>query len=187
MTTWLAMLRGINVSGRRIVSMQRLRELFESMEFSDVRTYIQSGNVLFQAPVDDATTLAQAIEEQIGKELGVDTRAVLRTSTQLSDIVNAVPFAEQANVKSKVHVTFLAAVPNFTMAAQLEASQFLPDRFAFGKREIYLDCPNGYGETRLNNAFWERRLKVVATTRSYKTVATLLEMVDPWSVPTNDN
>ena len=187
MTTWLAMLRGINVGGRRMVSMQRLRELFESMEFTEVRTYIQSGNVIFQAPIGDYTTLAQAIEDKIGRELGVDTKAVLRTSTQIGDVVNAIPFAQQANVKSTVHVTFLAADPNLTMVEQLDASQFLPDRFAFGKREIYLDCPSGYGETRLNNAFWERRLKVVATTRSYKTVVALLEMVDPWSVPTNSN
>ena len=165
------MLRGINVGGRAKVGMADLRAVFESLGFDDVATYIQSGNVVFGSakPVRPA-----AVEECIAAELGVHPTVVVRTAAEMAAVVQANPFLAAGIDVATLHVTFLADKPKATV--DVPAGQ--PDELAVVGREVYLRCPNGYGRTKLDNTFLEKRLGVAATTRNWKTVTTLAEMAE---------
>lgn len=175
-TRYVALLRGINVGGRTRVAMDDLRRLFADLGHGDVTTYIQSGNVLFDAdgPADGAAApVAAAIEEGIAAELGLSVTVVLRSATELDAVVDANPFAGRVPDPSKLHVTFLAAEP----AGTVEAPPGVADELALVGREVYLHCPGGYGRTKLDNGFFERRLGVPATTRTWTTVRKLRDLL----------
>jgi len=174
-TSYVALLRGINVGGRSKLSMADLRAAFADTGFDDVSTYIQSGNVLFRSSRSPAA-LPGAIEEVIDAAFGLTVRALLRTSTELADVVAHNPLATGGRDMSRLHVTFLAAAPAPPRVAALDSGPFLPDEFGVRGREIYLHCPGGYGRTKLNNTFFERTLEAVATTRNWKTVTTLADL-----------
>ncbi|HVF20836.1 MAG TPA: DUF1697 domain-containing protein [Mycobacteriales bacterium] len=165
MKRYVALLRGINVGGHAKVAMADLRTVFESLGFDDVATYIQSGNVVFgsAAPVD-----VRAVEQRIADDLGVTPDVLLRTAEEIDAVVRGNPFADTDGL----HVTFLADTPTGTV----EAPAGQPDELAVVGREAYVRCPDGYGRTKLNNTFLEKRLGVPATTRNWKTVVTLAEM-----------
>jgi uncharacterized protein (DUF1697 family) len=169
------MLRGINVAGRNRVAMEDLRGLVRALGSEDVRTYVQSGNVVFRShhmPSD----LAPAIEGAIQRTLGVDVTVVLRTKEQLAQVTRRNPFGRSGVEPAKLHVTFLADVPASDRVRDLRGRAADPDEFHVVGREIYLHCPNGYGRTRLSNSFLERQLALPATTRNWKTVTTLADM-----------
>ncbi|MCD0481044.1 DUF1697 domain-containing protein [Streptacidiphilus sp. ASG 303] len=174
MPVHIALLRGVNVGGRTRVGMADLRELFTGLGHGDVRTYLQSGNVVFTAAADrDARTLAAEAEERIAAELGVDTAVLLRTGGDLARILASHPFAGEEPDPAALHVTFLAEEPAPDRAARLEVPPGETARFSLQGREVHLHCPDGYGRTKLNNAFVERRLGVAATTRNRRTVTAL--------------
>ncbi|MDP9075614.1 MAG: DUF1697 domain-containing protein [Actinomycetota bacterium] len=179
-TTYVCLLRGINVAGGRKIKMTDLTDLFVALGHTDVSTYIQSGNVVFRAAVvaDSAAAgyLAARIEAGIASDLGLAVSVILRTGPDLVKVVEANPFIGTGAEVAKLHVTFLADAPDQARVAQVDPSGFEPDRFAVVGREVYLHCPTGYGRTKLNNAFWERRLRVPATTRNWNTVTTLVRM-----------
>jgi len=169
------MLRGINVGGRAKVSMAALRAAFTDMGHSDVQTYIQSGNVIFRSDVS-ATKTQAAVERGLEDRFGHGTKVVLRTSGRLAAIAANNPLTAGGRAPAKLHVTFLASTPALSRVADVDTRTFLPDEFRVTGREVYLHCPNGYGHTKLHNAFFERTLGVVATTRTWNTVTTLLSM-----------
>jgi uncharacterized protein (DUF1697 family) len=171
--TYVALLRGINVSGHNPVSMKDLKAIFEALPAEAVRTYLQSGNVVFDSHAGDPARLAGDIKEQIRVRLGADVAVLVLPAAELDRVAAATPFPDAE--PSHLHVTFLAAPPEPSRVAGLVAPEG-PDRFAVGPREIYLCCPNGYGRTKLNNAFFERKLAVPATTRNWRTVTTLRQM-----------
>lgn len=172
---YVAMLRGINV-GRRLVKMSDLQAVFERLGFSEVKTYIRSGNVVFKAGDEDATKLVQTIEERIAVELLPAVSVVLRTPLQLKTIVETSPFLRRGVDPTKLHVTFLATQPEASRIDLLPPDVGLPDEYVLAGREVYLHCPDRYGETKLNNSFWEKKLGVIATTRNWNTVQKLLAM-----------
>jgi len=175
MTSYVAMVRGINVGGRAKVAMADLRTAFSGLGYEDVRSYIQSGNVVFRT-AQGARGLPAAIEARLAEDLGLPVKVVIRTSTELATILARNPLADGSRDTGGLHVTFLAASPTAARARALDPGAHLPDEFRVVGREVYVHCPNGYGRTKLNNAYFERALDVVATTRNVKTVGELIRL-----------
>ena len=175
--TYVALVRGINVGGRKRVAMADLRRLFEDLDAEDVRTYVQSGNVVFGSR-EPPNKLVRAVEEGIRRSLGLDVSVLVKTREQLAKIVEGNPFLAAGADPAKLHVTFLAAEPAPRRIRGLDPKRFEPDEFRVAGQEIYLHCPNGYGRTKLSNTFFERELAVAATTRNWKTVTTLAELAN---------
>jgi uncharacterized protein (DUF1697 family) len=173
--TLIALLRGINVGGHGKVAMEDLRRSFSSLGHRDVRTYIQSGNVLFRPPAGGRAPSAEVLGRRLSEELGTQVTVVLRTAAELALVVEANPFAEKEDPRL-VYVTFLARAATPERAAELTVPPGTTDELALVGREVYLHCPGGYARTKLNNTFIERRLGVEATTRGWNTVTTLLDL-----------
>ena len=177
MTNHIAMLRGINVSGQKLVKMERLRASLSALGLGNVQTYIQSGNIVFAAPAEPAGRLIAKIEQKILADFGFPVPVFLRTAKELEKIVKQNPFLKVSEIDpTKLHVTFLAGDPPAKSIEQLEPLAVPGERLFIMGREIYLYCPHGYGDTKLSNANIERKLSVGATTRNWKTVNTLLAM-----------
>ncbi len=167
MTTYIALLRGVNVGGRKL-PMADLRATLATLGHTDVRTYIQSGNVVFSAKaVKDRGR--SAIEQAITRDSGLEVTVLVRTPAELSSVLERNPFGADA------YVTFLDSTPTAKQIAAIDPGQYAPDEFVVDGREVFVRCPNGYGRTKLNNTFFERKLATRATTRNYKTVKLLEE------------
>jgi len=175
-TTFVAMLRSINVGGRNRVAMDDLRTLVASIGYDHVATYLQSGNVIFTGR-GGSTKAAQAIEDRITADLGLAVPVLARSSSELAGVLASTPYGRLDADPRTLHVTFLEAQPDPSNARALmeQADGFGADRFEVIGQEVYLHCPGGYGETKLNNGFLERRLGVRATTRNWRTVTALAE------------
>ena len=172
MTTFAALLRGVNVGGR-VVPSARLRAVFEALGYDDVATYIQSGNVVFSAG-GSAASCTGAIEGALADTFGHPIEVVLRTGAQLRRVLATNPLSERP--EKSLHVTFLKRRPPPTRLRDLDSKAFLPDEFRVTGSEVFVCCPNGYGRTKINNAYFERTLGVVATTRNVRTVNVLADM-----------
>jgi len=174
MGTFVVMLRSINVGGRNRVAMADLKSLVTSLGFTDVATYLQSGNVVFSGrsgPSVVARTIAGGMEETLGLSVPV----VVRTDRELAGVLYGNPLADLDDDPTKLHVTFLDRFPDPERVERLEAEaeRFDPDRLTVVGPDVFLHCPGGYGETKLNNVFIERRLGATATTRNWRTVEAL--------------
>ena len=169
MPTYIALLRGVNVGTGRKVPMHDLRALFETLGHRNVRTYIQSGNVVFTARAGAPARVRSAIEQAIEREFGFEVAVLLRTPGDLTKVLERNPFGADA------YVTFLDELPARARVAALDAAPYRPDEFAVDGRNVFVRCPNGYGRTKINNAFFERKLGTKATTRNLKTVTNLHE------------
>jgi uncharacterized protein (DUF1697 family) len=174
---YIAMLRGINVGGQKIIRMEQLRESCAALGFKNVETYVQSGNIVFLAMKEPPSTLSKRISEAIRHDFGFPVPALVKTSKEMEDVIESNPFLKEKGIDaSKLHVTFLSNAPSKNALKRLETLPAQSDRFHAGRREIYLYCPDGYGRTKLSNTAFEKALAVEATTRNWKTVNTLLEM-----------
>jgi uncharacterized protein (DUF1697 family) len=169
------MLRGINLGSRRRVSMGDLRAAFEALGADEVQTYVQSGNVVFRS-ADAASKLVGRVEKKIQDEFGADVAVVVRTQVEMARVMKANPFLKKGAEPTALHVTFLVDKPDPAKVLGIATSAGSSDEFSVTGREVYLHCPNGYGRTRLNNAFFEKKLGVAATTRNWKTVTALAEL-----------
>jgi uncharacterized protein (DUF1697 family) len=176
MGAYVAMLRGINVGGRNRVKMADLEALFAGLGHSDVVTYVQSGNVVFRSASKSAAALPTAIEERITRDLGLAVTVLIRSKAELDKVTAANPFLAGGADLTKLHVTFLAAKPDAALVKAVAEFRAEPDEFRIAGREVYLHCPAGYGNTKLNNTFWEKKLGVGATTRNWNTVTKLTEL-----------
>jgi uncharacterized protein (DUF1697 family) len=173
---YAALLRGINLGARNRIAMADLRDLFAGMGAEDVTTHLQSGNVVFRSTVGSASRLSGTIEGEIRSRFGLDVVVLLRTRAELGDVVAGNPLAGRGRETKHLHVTFLRDAPAPKRVRALEARDFGPDELRVLRREAYLRCPNGYGRSKLSNAYLERELGVAATTRNWKTVTTLAEL-----------
>ena len=174
MPTCVAMLRGINLGARNRVAMADLRELVETLGAQDVRTHLQSGNVVLTSRRKPAE-LERAIARGIRDTLGLDVTVLVRTAKELAGVVERNPFAGREGDGRLLHVTFLAERPAAARVRELGKESFEPDAFRVTGREVYLHCPHGYGRSKLSNAFFEQALAVRATTRNWRTVTALAE------------
>jgi uncharacterized protein (DUF1697 family) len=174
-TTYAALLRGINLGSHKRIAMADLRALVEGLGCADVRTYVQSGNVVFSSDLG-AADAARAIERAIQNELGHQVAVVIRTDRQMRGLVRNNPFARSKNAQKSLYVTFLAEKPDRARVRELAGGSFEPERFEIAGEDVYLYFPNGYGRVKLNNALLERKLGVGATTRNWRTVTALAEL-----------
>jgi uncharacterized protein (DUF1697 family) len=178
MQTFISILRGINVSGQKKILMADLKVLYENLKFKDVRTYIQSGNVIFKSkePLSDIE-FEKKIEDQIFKKYDFHVPVIIRSEDEIRKIIAANPFLKEKNIDpKKLHVTFLSNIPDKENVESIEKMDFSPDKFMISGKEVYLYVPNGYGETKISNTFFEKKLKVKATTRNWNTVNKLSEL-----------
>jgi uncharacterized protein (DUF1697 family) len=173
--TYVALLRGINLGARNKVAMADLRELFTELGAEDVSTYVQSGNVVFSSGLARAK-LEKAVVEKIKDSLGLELAVVVLTEAELARVVTANPFAKAQSDPLKLHVTFLGKKPAAKNVGALKELEFEPDEFEVAPKAVYLHCPQGYGRSKLSNAFFEKQLGVPATTRNWRTVTTLAEL-----------
>jgi uncharacterized protein (DUF1697 family) len=165
--------------------MQDLKTLYESLDFHAVRTYIQSGNVIFATETAFSHhDLAHRIEQAIAKQYAFEIPVIVRTAAEMQTVLQTNPFVHRNDViPEKLHVTFLAATPDAVLREAVSAINYPPDEFIISGAEVFLHCPQNYGETKLSNKFFENKLKVSATTRNWKTVNTLVELATLVSHP----
>lgn len=176
MPAYAALLRAINLGSRNKISMPDLRRLFEEgLGADDVATHVQSGNVVFRVAERSQAKVEAAIEKRIKADLDLDIKVLVRTKSQLAKVVADSPYAKTADV-TKLHVTFLVDAPAADRVAAIDPSKFAPDELKVIGRDVHIHCPNGYGRTKLNNAFFEKKLDRPGTTRNWKTVTTLAAM-----------
>jgi uncharacterized protein (DUF1697 family) len=176
MTTHIAFLRGINVGGHRLIKMAELKAMFEAMGFGAVRTYIQSGNVIFQAD-ETEQPLRQRIEQRIAAESGFPVTVALRTGGDVTRVIADCPFAPDALLEGEsLYVALLAETPAPDGIERLLASKTGPDEFRILGREVYLLYRQSMRDTQLTNNLLESRLGVPATSRNWRTLTTLAAM-----------
>lgn len=176
MKRYIAILRGINVAGKRKVLMADLRALFIDLGYTKIETYIQSGNVAFNATKHlDEESLKNRIAEKIKDYYGFDIPIIIRSNIDLKAIIKDNPYLPNVS-EDKLHLTFLSHLPKEENTAITETFNFSPDTFHITKKEVYIHVPEKYGLTKLSNSFFEKKLKVSVTTRNWKTVKKLYEM-----------
>jgi uncharacterized protein (DUF1697 family) len=173
--TYISILRGINVASHNIIKMDALRKMYEELGFSNVQSYIQSGNVVFNGNETQIELLEEKIQAEILKRFTFEVPVIVIEKSELKSILNQNPFVDGKDI-SKLYVTILAQKVDFGIVEKLNKEIYLPDEFDCRERAIYLYCPNGYGQTKLNNNFFENKLKVVATTRNLNTMTELVRM-----------
>jgi len=172
---YIALIRGVNVGGKRI-KMAHLKENFESMGYKNVKTYLQSGNVIFEDKSSNITEIRQNIENNINKEFEFSVNVIIRTEKELEYIITNNPFNKENMEISSLYVTFLQNVPDEEILANLDLNIEDNERFEIIGKEIYLYLPHGYARTKLTNNALEKKLKIVATTRNWKTTNKLMEL-----------
>jgi uncharacterized protein (DUF1697 family) len=175
MTRYVAMLRGVNVSGRNKLSMEDLRAIVSAAGAKNVRSYIQSGNAVFTSgrPVP---VLVKDLRGRLQDALGSTVPVLVRTKEELEAVIDANPFLRPGVDPKTLHVTFLGAVPEQAAVTAAGATPAGVDEFQVIGREVFLLCPGGYGNTKLTNTFFEKKLGSEATTRNWKTVNALVEL-----------
>lgn len=177
MKTAIALLRGINVSGQKIIKMADLREVCTAAGLHQVRTYVQSGNILFETDVADPRALEQTVHQLILDRFGFDVPVLVKFTDDLQLVVSENPYTEEKGFDLKrLYVTFLGQIPADDRLAKLTEVDYSPEEFIRSEKTIYFFSPNGYGRAKMNNNFFEQKLKVTATTRNWKTVNKLIEM-----------
>jgi uncharacterized protein (DUF1697 family) len=178
METYISLLRGINVSGQKKIQMSALNALYEELEFKEVSTYIQSGNVIFRASKNlSRQDLPKRIEEKIRKKYGFEVPVIVRTLGEMKKVLSRNPFLDKKRTETeRLYVTFLIEKPNQVDCKSIEKFDCSPDKFTIVDREVYLYCPHGYGKSKISNNFFENKLKITATTRNWKTVNALVEL-----------
>ncbi|HTV57741.1 MAG TPA: DUF1697 domain-containing protein [Verrucomicrobiae bacterium] len=175
MPVFIALLRGINVGGN-MLKMERLRDVCAEFGWKNVRTYVQSGNIVFEAGKNSAHWI-KTLERRLDGECRLPVSVVVRTREEIARVAERNPFLKEKGIDVKrLGVTFLREAPSAAAVKSLAISGAGADRFICSGTEIYLHCPGGFGETKLSNNTFERLLSVRATTRNWNTVMTLAEM-----------
>lgn len=174
--THVALLRGINVGGKNTVPMADLRGWVEEAGGEGVRTYVQSGNVLFDATPAAAARIAAAISAHIKERLDLSVPVVLLTAVEFHQIARTNPYLAEGAPENELHVMFLSEAPAPERVAKLDPDRSPPDRFTVAGRALYLHAPNGVARSKLTNAYVDRVLGVTSTARNWRTVGKLLAL-----------
>ena len=177
MNTHIALLRGINVGGRNKLPMADLRDLLAEMGLNNVKTYIQSGNVVFQSERTDVAALAQEIGEAIEQRHGFAPRVLLLDAEAVRSAMAANPFPEAEAEPKTLHLYFLAEQPENPEVEMLDQLKTESERFQLGDQVFYLHAPDGIGRSKLAERA-ERTLGVAATARNWRTVSKVMELVE---------
>ena len=178
METYVSLLRGVNVSGHKMLKMADLVTLFKDQGFYDVATYLQSGNVIFRTDKKmSPDELSGLIEEVVLERFKLNVAVIVRTSEDIMKIIYHNPFSDKPGTDTgKLHVTFLSGMPGISDIENIVTKDYSPDKFIIEGKEVFLYCPGGYAKTKLSNTFFENKLRVTATTRNWNTVKKLFEL-----------
>lgn len=174
----LALLRGVNVGGANKLPMNELRDLFVAAGCRDVRTYIQSGNVIFRADPQIVASLPSVMTTRIAERFGFRVPLVMRTAAQIGDVIEHSPFIVEGAATETLHVLFLADLPPAPRVVALDPDRSPPDTFIVRGQEIYLRLPHGAARTKLTNAYFDATLDTTSTARNWRTVTTLRALMD---------
>lgn len=173
--TYIALLRGVNVGGKHSLPMKELVAILESLGCRNVRTYIQSGNAVFQHKPADAKKLASKATAAIDKKFGFAPQVQVLEANQLEKIVKANPFPEAVDDPKSLHVWFLSEKPTKSNLAALDDLRTKSEQFELRGTTFYLHAPDGIGRSKLAAAV-ERHLGVAGTTRNWRTVGAILRI-----------
>ncbi|RWC93440.1 MAG: DUF1697 domain-containing protein [Mesorhizobium sp.] len=174
-TVFVALFSGINVGGNRIVRMAELRSFFEDLGFSDVASYVQSGNVVFRSGKGGAASLTDKLEAAFEKNWGFHSRIMVRDAGWLERLVEENPYPEVAGEPTKLHAYALEREPTAEEIARLAEKCTGPESFEVKRDVLYLHAPEGLGKSVFANLV-PRTLKVPGTARNWRSVLALLEM-----------
>ncbi len=175
METYIAFLRGINVSGQKKIKMADLRLSLERSGLEKVQTYIQSGNLVFQSTMATITSLEKMITDQIAKDFEFDVPVLVTTPESIQQILERDPFPDQED-SGKHYYALLKTKPDPQRKAAFEKMKFENEQFLINDACVYLNCVKGYGKAKLNNNLIERKLGVVATTRNLNTLKKMITL-----------
>jgi uncharacterized protein (DUF1697 family) len=177
MSKRIALFRGINVGGKRKILMADLKALFHELNYIDAATYIQSGNVVFSTDsADKNSEIENRIEEAVAKRYGFDVPIIVKTEKELYQAIDSNPFTHEAAVE-RLHLSFLQEPPSDENLAQIATYDFAPDAFQVQESNVFVYCSGKYSDSKLTNNFFESKLKKRATTRNWKTVLKLVELL----------
>lgn len=181
MTTYAALLRGINVGGNKKVPMADLRALLESLGHGGVRTYLQSGQAVFTAGHGDEESLAAGLRRAIEERFGFAVDVIVRDHAYLKAVADDCPFPAAELEARQLHATYFSEPVDAGRLAEIDQAAFLPEEFRLGDRVLYLYAPNGLGRSKLAEHLAKPRLNkgVTATTRNWNTVVKLVELTAP--------
>ena len=185
MNTYIALLREINVSGQRMIAMKDLKALLIKAGYEQVMTYIQSGNIVFKSSETSKKTLEKDIGEVIEKHYGFAVPLLILTGEEVEKIIKKNPYNDGKKDASKLHVTLLADIPAKDLLESTRDERYQSDEFQIVDKVIYLYCPDGYGMTKFSTTFFEKKLAVTATTRNWKTMEALGDLVKIAANPTS--
>jgi uncharacterized protein (DUF1697 family) len=177
MKTYIALFRGINIGGNNLLPMKDLKALLEKIGAQNVRTYIQSGNAVFQSKEHDASRLSQKISAEIKKSRGFEPFVLLLEEADLEKVIAANPFKEAESEPKSLHVIFLSAKPKKDALKTLEGMKKESEQFRLKGNIFYLHAPEGVGRSKLV-ANMERQFGVPTTGRNWRTVTRIMEMVN---------
>lgn len=176
MTTHLALLRGINVSGHNMMKMEALKAMLENIGFQNVRTYLQSGNVFVDSE-EDAAKVGFMIKQEIFKVFGHEVPTIVITKEDLEMCFKNSPFLKEKDVDTKkLYVAFVSVALKSENINDLKISQFKPDEASIDGNRIFIKYAVGAGKTRFDQKYIEKKLNVTATIRNWNTVTNLLEL-----------
>ena len=177
MARQIVLLRGINLGARNRIAMAELRESLTNAGFGDVRTHLQSGNVLLSSKASPKT-VARKCERQIAERFGLEVPVVVRTRDELAEVVKRDPLGGDAADPKRYQVTFLAAELDREAVSKLEASAAPTEQFVVSGREVYAWHPETIARSRLWNLLAGQGLGVTATSRNWTTVTKLLALAN---------
>ncbi|WP_327727324.1 DUF1697 domain-containing protein [Streptomyces sp. NBC_00487] len=178
MTTYAALLRGINVGGSKKVPMADLRTLLTGLGHDGVATYLQSGNAVFTSDHGDENSLAADITTAIGKHFGFTVDVLVRDHAYLESVREDCPFPAAELEGKQLHVTYFSETVDASRFEGIDRQAFLPEEFGLGDRALYLYAPEGLGRSKLAETLSKPRLLkgLIATTRNWNTVVKLAEL-----------
>jgi uncharacterized protein (DUF1697 family) len=178
MTRHAIFLRAVNVGGHNKVPMPRLRSALEDLGWTDVESYVQSGNVVADTGSLGAAAVEQQVADVLRREFAVDVDVMVRTKAQLAKVIRANPFASEAKADpTKVHVNFLAKAAPVAAKKAFAPDQFDPERFEFGEKCLYFFYADGAGRSKMGTAPWAKKLGVPGTSRNWRTVLTMFDLI----------
>ena len=178
MTKRVAILRGINVGGRRKILMADLKVLLNKLSFKNVTTYIQSGNVIFDAKDKIKNNeIEEKITKAIKKEYDFDVPVIVKTEKEFNKIISTNPFEKGEEIE-RLHFTFLKTIPVDENLEKIATYDYSPDKFKIEGSNVFIFCSKKYSDTKLTNKFFESKLKTTATTRNWKTMLKLSHLIN---------
>ena len=179
MTTYISMLRGVNVSGYNVIKMNEFYKLYSDLGYSNIKTYIQSGNIIFQTVNTLPTYLEKIISEKIKEMFGLNINVFVFETDEYKRIIDNNPFiSEQTKDIACQYISFLSSEPLVENLEKIRQKLSTNEELIIHGKTLYLYYPNGYSNSKINNNIIETKLNVISSTRNWRTCIKLLEIAE---------